>query len=43
MAKRTGAQTDKVIPVEDYEHVDSTRVNNPPAGLAHLARLLTFA
>jgi adenine-specific DNA-methyltransferase len=38
MAKRTGAQTDKVIPVEDYEHVDSTRVNNPPAGLAHLDR-----
>lgn len=27
-----------MIPVEDYEHVDSTRVNNPPAGLAHLDR-----
>jgi adenine-specific DNA-methyltransferase len=35
--KRTG-QPDKVIPVEDYEHKDSTRVNNPPAGLAHLDR-----
>lgn len=38
MATRKGKQTDKVIPVEDYEHVDSTRVNNPPAGLAHLDR-----
>jgi adenine-specific DNA-methyltransferase len=38
VATRKGSQTDKVIPVEDYEHVDSTRVNNPPAGLAHLDR-----
>ncbi len=32
------SQVDKVIPVEDYEHTDSTRVNNPPVGLAHLDR-----
>lgn len=29
---------EKVVPVEDYEHADSTRTNNPPAGLAHLDR-----
>lgn len=29
---------DKVVPVEDYEHASSKRVNNPPAGLAHLDR-----
>jgi adenine-specific DNA-methyltransferase len=27
-----------VVPVEDYEHQDAKRVNNPPAGLAHLDR-----
>lgn len=29
---------DKAIPVEDYEHSDAHRTNNPPAGLAHLDR-----
>ena len=29
---------DKAIPVEDYEHNDAHRTNNPPAGLAHLDR-----
>jgi adenine-specific DNA-methyltransferase len=36
--RRPSKQSDKVVPVEDYEHHDSTRVNNPPAGLAHLDR-----
>lgn len=27
-----------MIPVEDYEHSDARRTNNPPAGLAHLDR-----
>ncbi len=35
---RRTTKADKVVPVEDYEHQDSTRVNNPPAGLAHLDR-----
>jgi adenine-specific DNA-methyltransferase len=35
---RRTTKADKVVPVEDYEHPDSTRVNNPPAGLAHLDR-----
>ena len=38
MATRRTTKADKVVPVEDYEHPDSTRVNNPPAGLAHLDR-----
>jgi adenine-specific DNA-methyltransferase len=38
VATRRTTKADKVIPVEDYEHQDSTRVNNPPAGLAHLDR-----
>jgi adenine-specific DNA-methyltransferase len=29
---------DKTIPVEDYEHPEAHRTNNPPAGLAHLDR-----
>jgi adenine-specific DNA-methyltransferase len=32
------AKSDKEIPVEDYEHSDAKRVNNPPIGLAHLDR-----
>ncbi len=32
------AKSDKEIPVEDYEHADAKRVNNPPVGLAHLDR-----
>ena len=35
------AKTDKVVPVEDYEHANAKRVNNPPAGLAHLDRAAT--
>jgi adenine-specific DNA-methyltransferase len=31
-------KSDKEIPVEGYEHLDATRTNNPPAGLAHLDR-----
>jgi adenine-specific DNA-methyltransferase len=38
VATRRTTKADKVVPVEDYEHQDSTRVNNPPAGLAHLDR-----
>jgi adenine-specific DNA-methyltransferase len=34
-------RTNKVIPVEDYEHSDAKRTNNPPAGLAHLDREAT--
>jgi len=37
-SRNSSSKAGKVIPVEDYEHVDSTRVNNPPAGLAHLDR-----
>jgi len=32
------AKSDKEVPVEDYEHSDAKRVNNPPVGLAHLDR-----
>ena len=35
---KAAAREDRVVPVEDYEHLDSTRLNNPPAGLAHLDR-----
>jgi adenine-specific DNA-methyltransferase len=41
MAKPTRRENQKfnsVVPVEDYEHQDSKRTNNPPAGLAHLDR-----
>ena len=31
-------KANKVVPVEDYEHSESKRTNNPPAGLAHLDR-----
>lgn len=31
-------KTNKVIPVEDYEHSSAKRTNNPPVGLAHLDR-----
>lgn len=30
--------TNRIIPVEDYEHSAATRTNNPPVGLAHLDR-----
>jgi adenine-specific DNA-methyltransferase len=31
----------RVVPVDDYEHQDAKRTNNPPAGLAHLDRETT--
>lgn len=31
-------KVDMMIPVEDYEHPDAHRTNNPPVGLAHLDR-----
>ena len=36
--RRTKADGNKTIPVEDYEHTAAKRTNNPPAGLAHLDR-----
>ncbi|MHB8288596.1 MAG: hypothetical protein ACYDEY_05070 [Acidimicrobiales bacterium] len=36
--KKRAAKQDKVVPIEDYEHAADRRVNNPPAGLAHLDR-----
>lgn len=41
MAGRKKKDPNKVIPVEDYEHSDAMRTNNPPAGLAHLDREAT--
>ncbi len=38
MAGRTRSDANRVIPVEDYEHSDARRTNNPPVGLAHLDR-----
>ena len=35
-SERYGSATP--VPVEDYEHSDAHRLNNPPAGLAHLDR-----
>ena len=35
---RRQAANDRTIPVEDYEHREARRSNNPPAGLAHLDR-----
>jgi adenine-specific DNA-methyltransferase len=40
-APRYPSKSDKLnakIPVEDYEHSEAKRTNNPPAGLAHLDR-----
>ena len=37
-ARRTRADENKTIPVDDYEHSAAKRTNNPPAGLAHLDR-----
>ena len=37
-ARRTRADENKTIPVDDYEHTAAKRTNNPPAGLAHLDR-----
>jgi adenine-specific DNA-methyltransferase len=31
-------KANKVVPVEDYEHSEAKRTNNPPVGLAHLDR-----
>lgn len=36
--KKRTAKQDSVVPIEDYEHAVARRVNNPPAGLAHLDR-----
>ncbi len=36
--RRKAQKQHRVVPVEDYEHSDATRKNNPPAGLAHLDR-----
>ncbi len=38
MARRGRANTDKMVPVDDYKHASAKRTNNPPAGLAHLDR-----
>ena len=38
MAGSKKKDPNKVIRVEDYEHSDARRTNNPPAGLAHLDR-----
>jgi adenine-specific DNA-methyltransferase len=41
MVARRPTKSDKanrVVPVEDYEHSEAKRTNNPPAGLAHLDR-----
>ena len=35
---KTAAKEDRVLPIEDYEHTEASRLNNPPAGLAHLDR-----
>ncbi len=37
-ARKRATKADRVVPVEDYEHSQSKRTNNPPAGLAHLDR-----
>lgn len=38
MAGRRTKDVNKTVPVEDYEHSDAKRTNNPPVGLAHLDR-----
>lgn len=38
MTVRRQAKADRVVPVEDYEHGEAKRTNNPPSGLAHLDR-----
>ena len=37
-ARRIRTDANRMILVEDYEHSDAKRTNNPPAGLAHLDR-----
>jgi hypothetical protein len=37
-ARRTKADGNKTIPLDDYEHTAAKRTNNPPAGLAHIDR-----
>jgi adenine-specific DNA-methyltransferase len=41
MPGRRRKDDNKTIPIEDYEHSDAKRTNNPPAGLAHLDRHAT--
>ena len=38
MAASRASKENRVVQVEDYEHQDASRLNNPPAGLAHLDR-----
>jgi len=38
MPRRSSKNDNKTIPVDDYEHSQAKRVNNPPVGLAHLDR-----
>lgn len=38
MAARKKQDINRTVAVEDYEHSDAKRINNPPAGLAHLDR-----
>jgi adenine-specific DNA-methyltransferase len=38
VAASRASKENRVVPVEDYEHQDASRLNNPPAGLAHLDR-----
>ena len=35
---RKSDKANTVVPVEDYEHSEAKRTNNPPVGLAHLDR-----
>jgi len=40
VATRRSGKTpaDQTVPIDDYEHADAKRSNNPPSGLAHLDR-----
>jgi adenine-specific DNA-methyltransferase len=38
MPARKKKDPNREVPVEDYEHSEAKRTNNPPAGLAHLDR-----
>lgn len=39
--RKRAAQTNREVPVDDYEHLAANRTNNPPSGLAHLDREAT--
>lgn len=44
MASRASAaanKANKTVPIDDYEHAQAKRTNNPPSGLAHLDREVT--